>query len=112
MHAVQRQYHGVEAHTTSQLVYRVAELHVQPRAAISMATLRDMCGVHAIVVTATAVNLYLLIAVEVSQLCAALNRRDDARIRQSVANVKCALVSCGQCLDSATALAFVNLVQN
>jgi hypothetical protein len=93
------------------LVYRVAELLVQPRAAISMATLRDMCGVHVIVVTATAANLYLLITVEVGQLWAALNRRDDARIRQSVANVKCALVSCGQCLASATALAFVNLVQ-
>jgi hypothetical protein len=69
-------------------VYRVAELLVQPRAAISRATLRDMCGVHAIVVTATAANLYILIDVEVGQLRAALNRRDDARIRQSVAKLR------------------------
>ena len=108
---MQRQYHGIQAHTTSQVVYRVAELLVQPRAAISMATLRDMCGVHAIVVTATAANLYPYIDVEAGQLWAAINRRDDARIRQSVANVKCTLVSCGQCLASATALAFVSLLQ-
>jgi hypothetical protein len=70
-----------------------------------------MCGVHGIVVTATAANLYPLIDVEVGQLWATLNQCDNARIRQSVANVKCALVSCGQCLASATALAFVRLLQ-
>jgi hypothetical protein len=108
---MQRQYHGVQAHTTTQLVYRAAELLVQPRAAISMATLRDACGVHAIVVTATAANLHPLTDVDVGQLWAALTRRDDARICQSVANVKRATVSSGQCLASATALAFVSMLQ-
>jgi hypothetical protein len=66
---------------------------------------------HAIVVTATAANHYTLIVVDVGDLWTALNQRGDARIRQSVANVKCALVSCGQCLASATALAFVSRLQ-